>query len=496
MPVKMYRSVLITCVFTCLSIVLLLFTTCDETSQDAESEPETLEFSIEPTEDLSFMINEAPSDFTWEFFSDHLIVSSLAEAEWNDEIVLSSFQIENGELVNRSTANPYETNSEELSSGLSTEEMFPGLVYYPGQTWVTGKRWEQADQWLKAEHWLKTDHWTPLEQWIPASGWKPTNIKDIALNEVDLSDNQSLLVVYAKLAENSTGREIITQPYGLIFTDEENPQETVLSNKIAFASDRDGDDEIFIMDADGSNQQKITDNSVSDFAPSISNDGTQISFVSDRDGAANLYVMDYDGSNIQQLTSSGANTVYSSWSPDDSKLLFDDQREGFLNIYTINTDGSNLQQLTSNSATEGASDWSPDGSEIVFASDRDGDYEIYLMDSSGSNVQQLTNNSTDDFCSPSAWSPDGSQITFSSERDGDADIFIMNSDGSGVTQLTDHSARDIYPSWSPDGNEIVFSTERDGQREVYKVNADGSGSPINLSSNNAKESFPFRSLAN
>ena len=137
--------------------------------------------------------------------------------------------------------------------------------------------------------------------------------------------------------------------------------------------------------------------------------------------------------------------------------------------------------------------WSPDGSQIVFASSRDGDFEIFIMDADGSNQQKLTDNNIEDFASPGAWSPDGDKIAFSSERDGDSEIYIMNSDGSGVTQITDNSAQDIYPSWTPDGDEVVFSSERDGQREVYKVNEDGSGSPTNLSSNNARESFPFSS---
>jgi len=277
--------------------------------------------------------------------------------------------------------------------------------------------------------------------------------------------------------------------------DSDNGQgQTELSNKIAFTSDRDGDDEIFIMDADGSNQQKLTDNEFADSAPAISNDGTQISFVSNRMGQfTDLYVMDADGSNVRRLTTAVANAVYSGWSPDDSKIIFDDLRDGSRNIFTINADGTGLQQLTSSDGEDGAASWSPDGSQIVFASSRDGDFEIFTMDANGSNLQQLTNNGVEDFSSPSAWSTNSDKIAFSSERSGNAEIYTIDTDGDNVTKITENTARDIYPTWSPDGNELIFSSERDNQREVYKKNADGSGVAVNLSSNSARESFPFHS---
>src|SRR6056297_1406673 len=106
-------------------IFTFIFTSCDDTSQDPETEVETLEFVIEPSDDLSFIVEDAPSDFTWEFYNNNIEVNLVPGSMWSGEIVLSSFQVENGEVVNRATSEPVETSASELADGLLTEELFP-----------------------------------------------------------------------------------------------------------------------------------------------------------------------------------------------------------------------------------------------------------------------------------------------------------------------------------------------------------------------------------
>lgn len=263
---------------------------------------------------------------------------------------------------------------------------------------------------------------------------------------------------------------------------------SVLKNQIAFTSDRDGDSEVFVMNADGSNPQKLTDNTTYESNVAVSHDGTKIAFISDRDGSnRDLYVMNADGSNVQRLTSSAALTAFPNWAPDDSKIVFNDTRDGGdPDIYTINAEGGDLTQITSNSHFDQGADWSPDGNKIAFFSGRDGDDEIYLTD--GQTLEQLTNNSTsDDFPS---WSPDGSKLLFGSKRDGNKELYTMNADGTGVLRLTNNSAYDSGGTWSPNSDKVAFSTSRDGQREVYSINADGSGGLINLTANSAFDSSP------
>jgi len=196
-------------------LMAMALVSCDETSQDAGTEK--LEFAMEPTENLSFMINETPSDFTWEFFSDNLTVHLESNPTWNGDIVFSSLQVERGDVINRSSTPPVSVSSEELSGGLSSGELFPGLVYIPGQEWVMNKQWLHADQWPQAKQWISLEEASPVEEWNTETKWKPAEIESAILSEIDLEENQTLLVVYARSAPDSQERDQLTQPYGIIF---------------------------------------------------------------------------------------------------------------------------------------------------------------------------------------------------------------------------------------------------------------------------------------
>ena len=236
-------------------------------------------------------------------------------------------------------------------------------------------------------------------------------------------------------------------------------------SRIAFTSVRDGNEELYVMNADGSGITRLTDDSGDDFSPAWSPDGSRILFASDRDGDAELYVMNVDGSGVTRLTDNSDDDFSPAWSPDGSSILFTSDRGGNVELYVMKADGSGITRLTDNSDLDWVSAWSPDGSRIAFSSDRDGNEELYVMNADGSGVTRLTDNFDVDW-SPS-WSPDGSRIAFASDRDGDYEIYVMNADGSGVTRLTDNSDDDWSPSWSPDGSRIAFASDRDGVDEIY-----------------------------
>ena len=217
---------------------------------------------------------------------------------------------------------------------------------------------------------------------------------------------------------------------------------------IAFVSNRDGlGAEIYVMNADGSGQTRLTNNIADDWYPSWSPDGRQIIFLSDRDGDIEIYIMNADGSEQTRLTNSPGSEWLPSWSPDRSRIAFSDNRDGNVEIYVMNADGSGRTNLTNNPANDWAPSWSPDGRRIAFVSDRDGNNEIYVMNADGSGVTRLTNNPASD--QVPSWSPDGKRIAFASNRDGNFEIYVMNADGSGVTRLTNNPAYDMEPSWSP-----------------------------------------------
>ena len=257
------------------------------------------------------------------------------------------------------------------------------------------------------------------------------------------------------------------------------------SGVLVFYSDRDGNPEIYSINADGTGLLQLTNDPGFDDSPAISPDGRQIIFLTARHDPQprfpnlkyEIYIMDIDGGNLKRLTNSEAGEDHPSWSPDGSQILFDADYDGdgFYEIYSMDQDGTNVTRLTTNAANDQFADWSPDGLRISFASDRNGNWDIFVMDADGSNQQALTGDL--DWELFPAWSPDGSQIAFTglAPNSRNTDVFLMNADGTGFRQLTDSPGFDENPAFSPDGVQIAFQTQRGGNFEIYLMNPDGSG---------------------
>ena len=257
--------------------------------------------------------------------------------------------------------------------------------------------------------------------------------------------------------------------------------------KIAFMSARDGNFEIYVMNADGTEQTRVTNNAASDTRPAFSPDGSKIAFTSTRDGNWEIYVMNADGTGQTRLTQN----AFADWDPafnhDGSKIAFVSSRDGNEEVYVMNADGSGQTNLTNNPSLDPHPAFSPDGSKIAFHSSRDGNWEIYVMNADGTGQTRLTFGAAID--AHAAFSPDGSKIAFYSTRDGNEEIYVMNADGTGPTRLTNNAARDYWPAFSPDGSKIAFHSNRDGNWEIYVMNADGTGA-TNLTNNAAYDADP------
>jgi len=258
-----------------------------------------------------------------------------------------------------------------------------------------------------------------------------------------------------------------------------------LSGVLAFYSDRDGNPEIYVMNIDGSRLERLTNDPGFDDSPALSPDGRQIAFLTARHDPDpqfpnlkyELYVMNADGSHQHRLTTTEAAEDHPAWSPDGRWISFDADYDGdgFCEIYIIQPDGSSLTRLTFGAYNDQFADWSPDGRQIAFSSDRNGNWDIFIMSSDGSGQQALTGSSNWELFP--AWSPDGNQIAFNGliPRSRNTDIFLVNADGTGQAQLTDSPGFDENPVWSPDGRQIAFQTQRGGNFELYVLNPDGSG---------------------
>ncbi len=273
--------------------------------------------------------------------------------------------------------------------------------------------------------------------------------------------------------------------------------------KIAFMSYRDGKCGIYVMNLDGSEQKKVT-SSAADDSPSMltglswSPVGKRIAFLWDgRDGPFGIHIINADGSEHKNLTSGHPNVPCFSFSPDGERIAFASNRDGNWDIYLVNTDGGGQENLTNNPGRDLYPSWSPDGKKIVFMSDKGGQGDIYVMNQDGSEPKNLTNSPAHYGPYPWSlpgytifpWSPDGQKIAFVSYRDGNNEIYVMNPDGSEQKRLTNNPGRDLYPSWSPDGKKIVFMSDRDRNKEIYVMNPDGSEQK-NLTNNPALDTLP------
>ncbi|NDJ78987.1 MAG: DUF5050 domain-containing protein, partial [Chloroflexi bacterium] len=242
--------------------------------------------------------------------------------------------------------------------------------------------------------------------------------------------------------------------------------------ELVFVSERDGNPEIYAMNADGSNLRRLTDNPAPDRYPTWSPGGGRIAFVSERDGNAEIYVMDADGSNVQRLTADPAADMFPAWSPDGSEIAFVATRDGNAEVYVMSADGTNARRLTTDPSSDSYPAWAPFRNEIAFVSNRGGANEVYVMNSDGSNPQQMTNLFGANGWYP-AWSPNGRQLSFTAERDAMGQIYAMDTDTSNARelgQLDNHVGR---TDWSGDALWIAFVSARDGNSELYVMDASG-----------------------
>lgn len=253
--------------------------------------------------------------------------------------------------------------------------------------------------------------------------------------------------------------------------------------QIAFISDQYDQQDIYVVNIDGSNLRQLTTNTSQDSNPSWSPDGTRIVFASNRDGLYEIYIVDVPESPldseppIQRLTFNTVSDANPKWSSDGEQIVFLSNRGG-QQLFAINADGSNERQLTFMPSPIYDPVWSSGGGRVLYQSYEAGYGEIFVMGvgNNGNAIldtvpRNLTNNPAND--SLPSWSPDGTQIAFVTDRDIDREIYIMEADGDNPINLTNNRAEDTAPVWSPDGTQIAFLSSRDGERGLYIMNADG-----------------------
>lgn len=314
------------------------------------------------------------------------------------------------------------------------------------------------------------------------------------------------VVLIKGIGKEKTLGKVVPEISALPMTFSNNP------GKIVFSSDRDGNSEIYVMDSDGSNQTRLTNNldQIEDDFPDWSPDGAKIAYVSNRDGDPEIFVMDANGRNQTNLTKNKTGDYYPTWSPDGKKIAFVSDRDGYAQLYVMNFDGSGATLITNTQIEKGSSSyygnmysnitllygkdfgisWSPDGQRIVYSSSRSGLSKIYMVNLNGNIQSTLSEDTTYGQDYDPEWSHDGQKIVFVSDREAYSQIYQMNSDGSNQTLISGDNSH-VYdsPTLSADGSKIAFQSDLDGNAEIYTINSNGNDL-LRLTDNQSQDRNP------
>ncbi|WP_396623355.1 hypothetical protein [Luteitalea sp.] len=276
----------------------------------------------------------------------------------------------------------------------------------------------------------------------------------------------------------------------------------VARTKLAFVSDRDGETskgpveqrsikEIYIADYDGESQRRVTVNRSLAINPSWSADGRAIAYTSYRRGYPDIYVS-YIYQGKMDQPAAGTDTVHNflpAFSPDGTRLAFMTNRDGNMEIYVVNRDGSSLRRVTRHPGNDSTPTWSPAGNQIAFTSDRSGSPQIYIVDADG--IGQPRRITSESWADRATWSPAPyNEIAYAGRNGPGFDIKIFSLEQGQIRTITDSTGSNESPSWAPNGRHLAFASTRAGRTQIFTIARDGNDlRQVTKSGNNVQPSW-------
>lgn len=262
--------------------------------------------------------------------------------------------------------------------------------------------------------------------------------------------------------------------------------------EIVFASNRDGDFDIYLMNGEGGEIRQLTDDDASDTTPRWSPDGAQIAFLSQRDNRGDnlsLYVMDADGGHMRSLSNAeiGITDTSFDWSPDGTQITFAfdpnyvfDSYTTTMDIFAVDVESGETTQITNNEYADADPKWSPDGAQIAFLSYIADDSslaqfpDLFVVDVASRDVRRLTEDSASDVYH--TWSADGGTLMFTSYGFDGANVMLADMESGTIAPITDLALGNSFDAqWSPNGRQIMLDVRYFDERgtELGLLDADG-----------------------
>ena len=243
----------------------------------------------------------------------------------------------------------------------------------------------------------------------------------------------------------------------------------IAETQIAFLNQENGGKEIYLIDFDGYNLRRLTNDHTVNLSPAWSPDGNWIIYTSYAARNPDLIMIDTNGGRRQTLHRLPGLNAAPAWSPDMQKIAMVLSRDQNSEIYTLNKDRQ-LERLTRHFNIDTSPTWSPDGKKIAFTSDRSGTGapQIYIMDSSKGDRSKVTRISFgSSYNDNPAWSPNGDQIAYTSRvgKKFQIRVYDLNTHKSRVITTGPGSCE--QPSWSPDGRFLIYRKRENDRYDLF-----------------------------